>query len=150
MKKRILLLTTLAAMLAAAIALSGVAQAAPTIGTKADAKCLAEAAKTVEQPGFNPADYTFIAGTEGDDDFTDPATGGAHVFCGFGGNDSIRTLDDRDIFLGGEGSDAVSFNFGTVYGEEGNDFVEENRGTFYGGPGDDTVGVGNPPVEDGP
>jgi len=49
MKKRIVLLTTLAAMLAAAMALSGVAQAAPTIGTKADAKCLAEAAKSLRQ-----------------------------------------------------------------------------------------------------
>src|SRR5215207_11233566 len=109
MKKRILLLTTLAAMLAAAIALSGVAQAAPTIGSTADAKCLAEAAKTVEQPGFKPADYTFIGGTEFSDNFTDPARGGSFVFCGFGGDDSIialddsgrPTLDEGDIFLGG-------------------------------------------------
>ena len=118
MKKRILLLTTLAAMLAAAIALSGVAQAEPTIGTKADAKCLAEAAKTVEQPGFKPADYTFIGGTEGDDNFTDPAMGGSFVFCGFGGDDSIIgaevTLSTRDIFLGGEGDDVVHSNFGFV------------------------------------
>jgi hypothetical protein len=174
MKKRILLLTTLAAMLAAAMALSGVAQAAPTIGTTADAKCLAEAAKTVEQPGFKPADYTFIGGTEGDDNFTDPGTGGPYVFCGFGGDDSIETLDDsgrptlddRDIFLGGEGNDYVSNNEGTFYGGEGNDevnhnfdgtfyggagndVVHDNQGTFYGGPGNDLVDRGNPPV-DGP
>src|SRR5215204_2752487 len=141
MKQRIVLLTTLAAMLAAAIALSGVAQAAPTIGSTADAKCLAEAAKTVEQPGFNPADYTFIAGTEGDDNFTDPASGGAHVFCGFGGDDSIDTLDShgQDIFLGGAGNDTVRFNFGTFLGGEGNDLVHDNYGTFLGGADNDEV-----------
>src|SRR5215204_3190259 len=145
--KRILLLVTVASMLAAAIALVGVAQAAPTIGTTADAKCLAEAAKTVEQPGFNPADYTFIGGTEDADNFTDPASGGPYVFCGFGGDDSIQTLDDsgrptlddRDIFLGGEGNDYVSNNEGTFYGGEGNDEVNHNLGTFYGGAGDDLV-----------
>ena len=109
MKKRILLLTTLAAMLAAAIALSGVAQAEPTIGTKADAKCLAEAAKTVEQPGFKPADYTFIGGTEGDDNFTDPAMGGSFVFCGFGGDDSI---------IGAEVTLSTSASAGQVVGDE--------------------------------
>jgi hypothetical protein len=136
------LLVTVASMLAAAIALSGVAQAAPTIGTKADAKCLAEAAKTVDQPGFKPADYTFIAGTEGDDNFTDPARGGSFVFCGFGGDDSITsfTLDSRDIFLGGEGDDYVSDNRGTFYGGEGNDVVDSNfGGTFLGGAGNDEV-----------
>src|SRR5215217_9486906 len=115
--RRILLLTTLAAMMAAALALSGVAQGAP-VGGSADAKCLAEAAKTVEQPGFKPADYTFIGGTEGDDNFTDPAMGGSFVFCGFGGDDSIIgaevTLSTRDIFLGGEGDDVVHSNFGFV------------------------------------
>ena len=141
MKKRILLLTTLAAMLAAAIALSGVAQAAPTIGSTADAKCLAEAAQTVDQPGFKPADYTFIGGTELSDNFTDPARGGSFVFCGFGGDDSITsfTLDSRDIFLGGEGDDVVDDNRGTFYGGEGNDVVHSNFGTFYGGPGNDVV-----------
>src|SRR5215208_2744243 len=139
--KRILLLVPVASMLAAAIALLGVAQAAPTIGSTADAKCLAEAAKTVEQPGFKPADYTFIAGTEGDDNFTDPARGGSFVFCGFGGDDSITsfTLDSRDIFLGGEGDDVVDDNRGTFYGGEGNDVVHSNFGTFYGGPGNDVV-----------
>src|SRR5829696_5037528 len=140
MKKRILLLTTLAAMMAASMSLSGVAQAAPTIGSKADAKCLAEAAKTVEQPGFNPANYTFIGGSAGNDDFTGRATGGPDVFCGFGGVEVIFALDEGDIFLGGEGNDHVEFNFfGTFYGEEGNDSVYNNRGTFYGGDGTDSV-----------
>jgi hypothetical protein len=43
--RRLLLLTTLAAMLVAAMALSGVAQGAP-VGGSADAKCLAEAVQT--------------------------------------------------------------------------------------------------------
>ena len=88
------------------------------------------------------------------------------MFCGFGGDDFIRTLDEGDIFLGGAGNDTVRDNFGTAYGQEGddqvvfnftgifyggagNDFVSNNQGTFNGGPGDDTVGGGNPPV-DGP
>ena len=118
-------------MLAAAMALSGVAQAAPTIGTKADAKCLAEAAKTVEQPGFNPADYTFHGGTEGPDDFSLTGTEGQpDVFCGFGGQDIGDDLEAGDIFLGGGGNDIVAFNNGTVYGEEGSDLVGTNSGTF--------------------
>ena len=67
MKKRIVLLTTLAAMMAAAMALSGVAQAKPIAEDKADKKCLVEAVRTVEQPGFHPSDYTFFGGTEGPD-----------------------------------------------------------------------------------
>ena len=55
--KRIVLLTALAAMMAAAMALSGVAQAKPITTTKADKACLVEALRTVEQPGFNPSDY---------------------------------------------------------------------------------------------
>jgi hypothetical protein len=131
MKKRILLLTTLAAMLAAAMALSGVAQAAP-VGGSADAKCLAEAVQTL-QPGFNPADYTFIGGTEGIDDFTGKATGGPDVFCGFGGDDSISTLDADDIFFGGEGNERVINNFGGTFygGEGGNDQVLDPRGGTF-------------------
>jgi hypothetical protein len=100
-------------MLAAAIALSGVAQAAPTIGSTADAKCLAEAVQTL-QPGFKPADYTFIGGTEDAENFTGKATGGPAVICGFGGADSIwpSTLGAGDIFLGGAGNDFVRLNFG--------------------------------------
>jgi hypothetical protein len=138
-KKRILLLTTLAALLAAAMALSGVAQAKSPVGNKADAKCLAEASKTL-QPGFNHADYTFIGGTEEIDDFTDRPTAGADVICGFGGDDPIFTLDAGDIFLGGDGADFVAINNGTFYGGEGDDFVRFNStfGAFYGGGGDDS------------
>ena len=150
MKKPIVLLTTLAAMLAAAMALSGVAQAAPTIASKADAKCLAEAAKTVEQPGFNPSNYTFHGGTEGIDDsayFNAQATAGPDVFCGFGGDDEISapifplTLAAGDIFLGGAGDDVVSINYvgATFYGGAGNDLGNDNYGTFYGQEGDDSV-----------
>jgi hypothetical protein len=126
---------------------------------------LAEAARTL-QPGFKPADYTFIGGTEGDDNFTDPATGGPDVFCGFGGDrDVINILDEGDIFLGGAGIDDVDFNRGTFYGGEGDDLVNINEGTFNGGAGNDQVfrnfgtffgeegfdqvSLGNPPV-DGP
>jgi hypothetical protein len=139
--RRILLLTTLAAMLAAAMALSGVAQAKPTIVTKADAKCLAEAAKTVEQPGFKPADYAFHGGTEGDNDFRFQGTDGVpDVFCGFGGVDGTSTLEAVDIFLGGDGDDFVfGTNLGTFYGQEGDDLVISNNGTFYGQEGNDTV-----------
>jgi hypothetical protein len=56
-------------MLAAAMALSRVAQA-KSIGGSADAKCQQLAIKTLG-PGFNPANYTFIGGTEGTDDFDD-------------------------------------------------------------------------------
>src|SRR5918994_2464853 len=137
--KRIVLLMTLAAMLAAAMALSGVAQAAP-ISDKADAQCAKLAIKTLG-PSFNPSDYTFIGGTEGNDIFTGQATAGADVFCGFGGNDQIDTLDAGDIFLGGEGHDGVLLNFGTFNGGAGDDrvFNNETTGTFNGGDGNDDV-----------
>jgi Ca2+-binding RTX toxin-like protein len=138
--RRILLLTTLAAMLAAAMALSGVAQAKPTIVTKADAKCLAEAAKTVQQPGFKPADYAFHGGDEGQNDFRFQGSADVpDVFCGFGGVDATSTLEAVDIFLGGEGDDEVGINNGTFYGQEGGDLVISNNGTFYGSEGNDTV-----------
>jgi hypothetical protein len=140
--KKLTFLVVMALMLAMMVAMSGVAQAAPTIGSKADAKCLAEAAKTVEQPGFNPSNYTFHGGTESNDNFTTLATAGPDVFCGFGGDDQIATLGAGDIFLGGEngaGFDQVGENNGTFYGGEGADQVGENNGTFYGGAGDDFV-----------
>jgi hypothetical protein len=140
--KRILLLVTVALMLAAAMALSGVAQAAQ--GGKADAQCKKLARQTL--PNFKPAHYTFHGGTEGGDSFTGQATEGPDVFCGFGNGegigdvDSIATLNEGDIFLGGAGNDQVDTNNGTFYGGEGNDIVIiRNNGTFYGGPGDDTV-----------
>ena len=139
--KRNLLLVTLASMLACAMALSWVAQAAP-VGGKADAKCLAEAVRTLP-PGFNPSNYTFHGGTQGDDAFEDPFTAGPDVFCGFGGDDSLQApwLDAGDIFLGGAGNDTIFDNFGTFYGGEGNDRVHDNDlgATFNGGPGDDSV-----------
>ncbi len=136
--KRILLLVTVALMLAAAMALSGVAQAKP-IAESADAKCAKLAIKTLGS-SFNPSNYTFHGGTEGNDIFTGQATTGADVFCGFGGNDRIETLDAGDIFLGGEGTDIVSFkNFGTFSGGASDDGVLENFGTFNGGAGNDTV-----------
>jgi Ca2+-binding RTX toxin-like protein len=138
--KRIMLLTALAAMMAAAMALSGVAQAKSPIGNKADAKCLAEANKTL-QPGFNYADYNIVGGTEGNDDIEDfQPTAGPDVFCGFGGDDSIFAVTPGDIFLGGEGTDRVEDNSGTFYGGAGDDNVLVNRGgTFNGGEGTDTV-----------
>ena len=142
--KRILLLTTLAAMLAAAMALSGVAQAKPT-SDSSDAKCEKLAIQTLG-PSFNAANYTFHGGTAGPDDFS--FTGTAEqpdVFCGFGSGaeggdfDGIFTLEAGDIFLGGAGDDSVNLNQGTFYGGEGNDSVTTNSGTFNGEAGDDTV-----------
>ena len=111
--RRIWLMMTLALMFAAAMALSGVAQAKP-VGGSADAKCQQLAIQTLG-PGFNPAGYTFVGGTEGNDNFTDQAYQGTSpdVFCGFGGNDPTTKVDEGDIFLGGAGNDQVAYNDGT-------------------------------------
>ena len=162
--KRVLLLVTVASMLAVAMALSGVAQAAKG-SNKANAQCKAEAVRTL-QPGFKPSNYTFIGGTAGNDRLDGlGSTDGPDVFCGFGGDDLIG-LAEGDIFLGGAGNDVVDtinygtfyggdgddqvfISFGTFYGGAGNDYVDNNEfGTFYGGPGDDTVGSGTPSVEE--
>jgi len=111
-------------MVAAAMAASGVAQAKPVSGS-ADAKCQQLAIKTLG-PGVNPADYTFVGGTAGNDDFTGKATAGPDVLCGFGGNDSITKVDEGDIFLGGSGNDQVAYNDGTFNGGAGEDFVTIN------------------------
>jgi hypothetical protein len=141
--KRILLLVTVASMLAAAWALSGVAQAAP-IGGKADAQCAKLAIQTLG-PKFNPSNYTFHGGTEGNDldDTFKPPTEGPAVFCGFGGDDQKARLNVGDIFLGGEGIDSVIFNDGTFNGGEGIDSVVFNEvtGTFNGEAGNDSVTV---------
>src|SRR5215211_9024157 len=137
--RRILLLVTVASMLAAAMALLGVAQARP-IADSADAQCAKLAIKTLG-PSFNPSNYTFIGGTADTDVFDSQATAGRDVFCGFGSFDLIITLDEGDIFLGGAGNDLVVTNEGTFYGEEGDDSVRVNRGTFYGGAGDDSVDI---------
>ena len=143
MVKRIIMLVTVALVMAAAMALSGVAQARPIAGS-ADAQCAKLAIRTLG-PSFNPSNYAFVGGSEGDDDFSLEPTDSPQVFCGFGGDDHTSSVDDGDIFLGGAGNDWVFiiFNGGTFYGQEGDDWVFENRsgGTFYGGPGDDVVVV---------
>jgi len=138
---RILLLVTLASMLAAAMALSGLAQAKPT-ATSADRQCMKLAIQTL--PNFKPAHYTFHGGTDDImffDEFDSQATEGNDVFCGFGGPNGITTLGPGDIFIGGSVEDDVAFNSGTFYGQEGGDLVGTNEisGTVYGGAGDDIV-----------
>jgi Ca2+-binding RTX toxin-like protein len=138
-------LVTVALMLAAAMALSGVAQTKPT-SVSPDAKCAKLASQTLGK-GFNPADYTFHGGTEGNDDFTtvqqDPVP---EVFCGFGGDDEMTDLVADDIFLSGAGNDLIltENHGGTFYGGDGDDLVGDvnrERGTFYGGEGNDLVNL---------
>src|SRR5215212_1149482 len=129
-------------MLASAMALSGVAQAKP-ISDKADSQCAKLAIKTFG-PSFNPSTYTFHGGTVGEDNFTfvEGSADGSDVYCGFGSNDQIDTLNVGDIFLGGAGNDTVAFNAGTFNGGDGDDFVSNDNevtGTFNGGEGTDTV-----------
>jgi hypothetical protein len=136
-----MLVVTVAVVMAAMMALSGAALAQPVAGA-ADAKCLDLARQTLGGfgPNFNPANYTFVGGTEGNDNFTGEGTEGRDVFCGFGGDDFIETLDEGDVFLGGAGNNEVRNNYGTFYGGEGRDAVHgHNYGTFYGGAGDDMV-----------
>ena len=121
--KRIFMLMALALMLAAAMALSGVAQAAGS----PSAKCQQEAASL----GLNLVGYKFIGGNNKNDDFTRKATTGVpEVFCGFGGNDSIATINGGiDIFIGGDGQDSVGTLInGTFNGGEGTDSVFINDG----------------------
>jgi hypothetical protein len=140
--RRILLLVAVASMLAAAMALSGVAQAKP-VANSADIQCMKLAIRTL--PNFKPAHYTFHGGTDDImvfDDFTGQGTEeGNDVFCGFGGPNGITTLGEGDIFIGGSVEDDVAFNSGTFYGQEGGDLVGTNEvsGIFYGGAGDDVV-----------
>ena len=101
---------------------------------------MAEASKTL-QPGFNHADYNFIGGTEGNDDFTGQTTVGPDVICGFG-EDDVSAHNINDIFLGGAGYDFALFNWGTFNGGDGTDQVSnlnERSATFNGGEGDDFV-----------
>jgi VCBS repeat-containing protein len=110
---------------------SNVATATITVTT--DALCKTLAIQTLGS-SFNPANYTFHGGTATGDTFTGTA-GQSEVFCGFGGDDSIGTLQAGDIFLGGDGQDKVATNNGTFYGDAGGDYVTTNYGTFYGGDG---------------
>jgi hypothetical protein len=132
--RRILLLVTVASMLAAAMAFCGVVQAKP-ISDKADAQCAKLTIQTLG-PSYNPSNYTFHGGTEGGENFdvVQATEGIDEVFCGFGGADRITNLQEGDIFLGGLGDDFIEFNVGTFYGEEGNDFVLLNFGDFDQGP----------------
>jgi hypothetical protein len=139
MMKRMFMLLSLALMVGAAVALSGVAQAAsPT------AKCLQAAGLASSGSG-----YKVILGNKKNDDFTIKDTAGSKdVFCGLGGNDSIDKLEDVDIFIGGDGLDTVTNhgtgNYGTFDGGAGVDKVlGDNFGTFTGGAGSDSVGVSN-------
>ena len=143
--RRILLLVTVASMLATAMALSGVAQAKPT-ATSADRQCMKLAIQTL--PNFKPAHYTFHGGdtdpSQLNDDFTGQGTlEGNDVFCGFLGANFTDRLEAGDIFISGAGDDFVIDNFGTYYGEEGDDGVERNHseGTFDGGDGTDFVDI---------
>src|SRR5215204_64455 len=100
MMKRIFMLLALALMVVAAMALSGVAQAAsPKV------RCQQEAASL----GVDLTGYTFVYGNKKNNDFTD-TVGQPEVFCGFGGVDTIRTLAEGDIFIGGAGDDSVYYN----------------------------------------
>src|SRR5919112_301127 len=131
--KRIFMLMAVALMLVAAMALSGVAQAAgsPT------ARCKQEAANL----GI-VGSYNFVGGNnKRADNFSSKATAGADVFCGFGGNDSIGTLDAGDFFIGGDGLDTVTTNNGTFNGGSGDDSVAYNYSTFNAGSGNDSVGL---------
>src|SRR5215210_3511245 len=156
MMKRMFMLLSLALMIGAAMALSGVAQAAsPT------AKCKQAAieATTLSGTSFDPTTYNFIAGNnKKNDNFTSKNTQGSKdVFCGFGGDDEIANIDADDIFIGGaggdatagganygifyggDGSDGASYNYGTLYGDAGDDTLQFNYGTFNGGDGSDYV-----------
>jgi Ca2+-binding RTX toxin-like protein len=154
MMKRIFMLVALALMVVAAMALSGVAQAASP-----KARCQLEAETLT---GLDLTGYNFIVGNnKRAANFTLKGTEGADVFCGFGGNDSIGTLAEGDIFIGGAGDDTVISNNGTFIGGADNDtiydntvtgtfdggvgidFLDSNYGTFNGGADDDSVSYNN-------
>ena len=75
-----------------------------------------------DEPVFQQADEfsdVQMPCAEEANDFDGQATAGPDVFCGFGGDDSISTLDAGDIFIGGAGndSDLVSSATGTAVSE---------------------------------
>jgi hypothetical protein len=136
--RRIVFLTALAAMMAAAMALSGVAQAAsPSSDCREKAQSLT---------GKNLEGYTFVVGTADSNTFTstDGRNAPAEVFCGFGGGDHVMYLKGGDIFIGGKGTDSVEYNSGRFYGGDGDDSVDDtNTCRFYGGAGGDSVHTNN-------
>lgn len=131
MRKRIFMLLAVALMLVAAMALSGVAQAASS------RDMCQQAAESLT--GKDLTDYTFVVGTTDSNTFS-PTNGRAEVFCGFDGGDRISHLKGVDIFIGGAGRDSVGTNNGDFYGGAGGDSVDDdNYRTFYGGDGNDSV-----------
>ena len=129
MRRSLLLLTTMAL---GVLMVSSVAQAASP-----RAQCKQEAASL----GVYLTGYKFVYGNNKTNVFTDTA-GQPEVFCGLGGNDTIRTLAEGDIFISGAGTDSVYDNYGTFNGDAGDDSVYYNEvgGHFDGGDGYDTVG----------
>lgn len=85
--------------------------------------------------------YNLVPGTEANEDLSTFLTTDKDLVCGFGGSDFLNSLDEGDVFLGGDGSDkVVSMTGGIFIGDEGNDAVQDlNDGIFNGGRGDDTV-----------
>jgi hypothetical protein len=132
MRRSLLLLTTIAL---GVLMVSSVAQAAsPT------AKCLQEAQTLT---GTTLTGYNVVVGNNRkNDDFSSKATGGADLFCGRGGDDSVPSLGLGDIFIGGVGGDTVTGSSdGTFYGGADNDYVFNNYAgaTFNGEGGNDEV-----------
>jgi hypothetical protein len=139
MMKRIFMLLALALMVVAAMALSGVAQAA------SPSEMCREKAQSLT--GSTLEGYTFVVGTADRNTFTstDGRNAPAEVFCGFDGGDHVMYLKGSDIFIGGKGTDSVElFNSGRFYGGDGDDSVDgTNTGRFYGGAGGDSVHTNN-------
>jgi hypothetical protein len=107
------------------------AAADESVGNKlkacADGQPVSELVSLLHSVGKFGASYNFghaniEVGTAGNDRFTD--TAGVDIICGLGGNDTVPTLHEGDVFIGGDGSDGVGQMLG---------------GTFIGGPGNDTV-----------
>ena len=120
--KRLFMLLAVALMVVAAMALSGVAQAAsPSSDCREKAESLT---------GKNLEGYFFVVGTADSNTFS-PTNGRAEVFCGFGGGDRISHLKGVDIFIGGAGRDYVGTNNGTFYG--GDDTEDDYVVGYYAG-----------------
>jgi hypothetical protein len=89
--------------------------------------------------GFGLTTFTAIrVGTAGDNTWvSDEST----LYCGFEGNDTVGGVGAGDLFLGGEGTDSVTSQYGgTFNGGDGDDSVTSlEGGTFNGGAGIDRV-----------
>ena len=85
---------------------------------------------------------TVIVGSDGNDSFDYVYIAPGALACGFGGADSVYSLAEGAVFLGGDGDDFITHvDGGTFYGGAGNDFVSQcyPPGTFDGGAGFDAV-----------